>query len=167
MSLEILLKTCKILKTQLNENGKTVNIKPQRNETISFFAIDNEKKAPSCTIRQSLHYSGQICDLIVIMGSNDNPQKIVCLVELKGSNVLKAANQIECTFEVLNRYLHENRITENCIIWRAYILRSGSSPIRHNQAQNLLIPIFTKKGFKISRTNNNDDLGQFIRSSSF
>ncbi len=163
MTLEIFLKSCRINKTSWQEKGKYVNIRPQDGEIIQFFLIDTENNQ-NCKIRQLLNHNGEICDLIVSYQKNNSRNKIVCLVELKGTRVDKAANQILSIYKILKECLNRNRI-ENCsqILWRAYILRAGSSPIKHTEAQRLLLTEFDSNEFKISRKNNCDDLGKFIR----
>jgi len=73
--------------THYKESGVKIGLQPESGETVLFFSIDNQSN-PNCKFRQLLGINEEnqrICDLIVFY-AKDN-QRVICFVELKGSDL--------------------------------------------------------------------------------
>jgi hypothetical protein len=152
---------CLISRTTFTDNGITVNVRPQKGELVKFFVVD-EKSNPGSTLREALGMQGRICDLVVHYIKESNPEKVFCFVELKGKRIDDALEQILDTFEALEGSSeHSERIK-----WKAYILIGIASPIKLDPGTIKVLK--TKfgdkdKGWRITKKNNKDDLGSFLR----
>lgn len=95
-------------------------------EVILFF--DKVDKDP---IRQGLGMNNQLCCDGIIFYANKN-QKVICLVEMKHSNLGEAKEQIKQTYGRLLTLLKQNCTacpgSLKQIIWQAYIFHSGAAP---------------------------------------
>lgn len=147
--------------TSWHESGNRINVVPQQDETVKFFVIDPESNS-DCTFRQSTGLSGPICDIIVTFLKGRDQIQIICLLEMKGNKLNHAIQQISNTYDALTRY-HEDFKRAN---YRGYILIRGSAPIKldDNNKRNL-VRIFGQGNFTITRQQNKDALGAFLRKS--
>lgn len=156
-----ILKPCLIYGTTFTDNGITVNVRPQRDESVKFFVVD-EKSNPNSTLRQSLDLRGRICDLVVYYLKGNNPEKVLCFVELKGRKIDDALEQILDTFKALESC---SELSER-IKWKAYILIGISAPIKVDPGlKKVLKAKFGEKDidWRITKKNDKDDLGGFLR----
>ena len=64
-----------------------------------------------------------ICDLVVFHTRKGNDKKVICLVELKGSNVKHAAKQVTNTYQHFCRSLARPLLQR--IDWKACIYLKG------------------------------------------
>ncbi|HFD38750.1 MAG TPA: hypothetical protein ENJ31_02700 [Anaerolineae bacterium] len=158
MPFNTLLLTCLIPGTSFTEQGATVRMEPRSGETLLFFAIDDQSN-PGCGLRQAINlYDGAICDLAVFYVPSDRDRNILCLVELKGSELDRAAEQIRNTYRALSSRLRPHA---QQVEWKAYILEHGSAPkLKRRRARETLQQILGKKAFAIKRDR---DLGAFLR----
>jgi len=115
--------------TSYNEKGtgKGVSMNKQSGDIILFFNTDNDL----CKVKQN---TANTCDLLIFVSNENKSTKILALVELKGSNIEHAIEQIKQT------YLYIHNQLKNCvgnytrlhrderIKWIGIILTSGSSP---------------------------------------
>src|SRR6266436_501803 len=98
--------------TSVTEKGVTVRISTDRkqadrgsNEIILFFKTDEQ------IVRRDLGIQDgeAICDYLVFYsreGKNDEEsEKVLCLVELKGGDVKRAMEQVNSTYEHLKQFL--------------------------------------------------------------
>ncbi|MDJ0735259.1 MAG: hypothetical protein QNJ47_14575 [Nostocaceae cyanobacterium] len=144
-------------KTSFKENGVEIKVQPESGETILFFSID-EQSNPSCKLRQVLKIDRQnmkICDLIVFYGKDNH--RVICFVELKGSDLERAVEQVENKYKSLTNILSSRC---NSFISKAYIKTNSSAPQEIKQYQEQLSTTFGKNNYDISK---NSDLGDFIR----
>ena len=163
MPFNTLLLTCLIPGTSVSEHGGRVSVEPQSGEVVLFFVVDDQTN-PDSTLRQDLGIVGAICDCVVYYVKGD--KKVLGLVELKGSNLDRALDQIMNTFQCLRQSLRACTLRRDCrpcflqIDWRAYVHIHGSAPRNTKQASRLLTQAFGKAKFAITRERN---LGSFLR----
>jgi hypothetical protein len=148
--------------TSWNQSGNRVNVVPTNGEIVKFFLIDPESN-PNCKFRDIINLSGPICDLIVTYTNGVNQVRIICLTELKGNKINHAIHQVTNTQQALRNY---NEVFRNAN-YRCYILIGGSAPIRINETiKRILTRNFGPRNYKITRRQNKDDLGKFLRGAS-
>lgn len=99
----------------------------------------------------------KICDLIVFY-AKDN-EKIICFVELKGSNIKTAKEQVINTYTHFDQYLRKCGLLDSYTA-KAYIKTNSSVPQEINKYQQELREKFGEGNYQISRDPN---LGNFIR----
>jgi hypothetical protein len=156
-----ILSPCLIPRTTFTDNGITVNVRPQKGESVKFFVID-EKSNPKSTLRKALGMHGRICDLVVYYLKEGNRGDALCFVELKGKKIDDALEQILETFEALEGCSESSGHTK----WKAYILIGIASPIKLDPGSiKILRAKFGDKdiGWRITKKNDKDDLGSFLR----
>ena len=145
-------------KTSFKESKASVEVKPEANETILFFNID-DKSNPACKLRKFLwgKETGQtICDLIVFYAKEK--ERIICFVELKDNigDLGHATDQVINTYKSLK--LHLKLIyTPKAFIYAF----TGSLPHKHQEYQRKLYKEFGENNFEFGGRNN--DLGNFLR----
>jgi len=106
--------------------GREIKIKPENDETILFFVIDNESNKYS-TIRQDLSIEGEICDLLILYSTKGSKEKVICLTELKGKDIKHGTEQVKNTFKALANNFDKEHLKR--IKWRSYIhMNRCSSP---------------------------------------
>ncbi|BAZ14561.1 hypothetical protein NIES4071_64050 [Calothrix sp. NIES-4071] len=98
---------------------------------------------------------------MIIFYANTN-DKIICFVELKGSDLKTAVQQVINTYESFKRYLVNSKQKSNFINFtaKAYIKFGGSVPQELDKYKKELNKVFGEHNFDLSR---NEDLGDFIR----
>ncbi|MDQ1254286.1 MAG: hypothetical protein QG646_3517 [Euryarchaeota archaeon] len=155
-----ILEPCTITRTTFTENGTTVNVHAQPEESVRFYVID-EASNPRSTLRENLKINEGICDLVVYYTRTlkvTNGKEIFCLVELKGKKIKDAVDQITDTFKVLKSHSSKK------IKWKAYILINLASHIKVGDAEKRkLRQNFGRHGWRITKINDRDDLGDFLR----
>ena len=154
-----LLLNCLIEGRSVKENKRTVVVeKPEKNEIILFFKIDDQSNK-RCTLRKAITLSGGICDSIVFYSSEG--QKKVCFVELKGADIESAIKQVVNTYKNLKGAIKYN--LSQTIEWKACILHGGAAPrLIKKEYRETLKKIFGKNGFKLS-SGPRLDIGSFLR----
>ncbi|MEA2045364.1 MAG: hypothetical protein U9N48_02385 [Euryarchaeota archaeon] len=149
--------TCLKYGTSFDEHGANVHVKGGRSDgTVLFFSVDDQSN-PRSTLREDLKIEGKICDLLIFYAPKGSDTKVLCLVELKGSDITRAVKQIKSTYQSLKSTFNRTHLQE--IEWKAYVLTTGSSPRNIKENKNRLIETFDKKNCDISRKS---DLTGFI-----
>lgn len=127
-------------------------------EVVLFF--DKVDKEPIC---QGLGMSSQKCCDGIIFYAN-KAQKVICLVEMKGSDLGEVKEQIKQTYERLSALLKQE--CTSCpgnlkqIIWQAYIYHSGASPKGgYRDCEDYLKGC----GFKEAWVRNDRDISKYLR----
>ncbi|RKZ54722.1 MAG: hypothetical protein DRR08_26190 [Candidatus Parabeggiatoa sp. nov. 2] len=161
--LETLLLTPCLLpsKTRFDESNASVWIKPQADETILFFSIDDQSNS-ECQLRQLLwgNKAGEnICDLIVFYAKGN--ERVFCFVELKDNlqeeDLNQAIKQVTNTYTHFKRHLRLNhRYTAKAFI------SSPKSSKRHQKYQQALLNVF-KEPSNIECNGRAEDFGDFLR----
>jgi hypothetical protein len=167
MPFNSMLLTCLTNGTSYTEAGNSVRLSPASRETVLFFGVDDQSD-DTRSLRPDFGISGPICDLIVFYRNERENRTVVCLIELKGSELEYAANQIVNTYRhvagALNQYAHrrsdEYQRQYECVEWKAYIKVHRGSHTQHGTAQDCLQKVFGKDNYDIRR---NPDIGQFLR----
>jgi hypothetical protein len=155
---------CLIRGTSFAESGVRVYVNPQSEEKVHFFVLDDQAN-PDCTLRQDLEMSGRICDILVSYARQGKNKTILCLVELKGKNLERAAEQVVNTCRYLWSYL-EKQLEHSAfrkIEWTAYLCRHKKSRApskRTDRAKKTLRDFGRFSKCDITR---NSDLGRFLR----
>jgi hypothetical protein len=140
------------------ESGIEVSMTQQAGEKVFFFAMDKPD------VRQSLQIQGHLCDGLVFFSRQD--EKVLCFVELKGSDLDVAVAQVISTHKQLKQALEQSLKRMSCqtqmnlISWKAYIRLRGGSPkdVKHYKKQ--LEETFGKGNYDIKEDR---DLGRFLR----
>jgi hypothetical protein len=147
------LVSCLIPDTHFSEKGCRVSVVPEVDEIILFFVIDDQSN-PNCALRRTLGIErGTTCDVLVWYVKGNQIRRVSCLVELKGSNVKKAGDQIKNVYRLLQAMFPPQ------IEWKAYILLHGSAPRETIAVKRDLEKTLHGK-CEIKR---NPDLGKFLR----
>jgi hypothetical protein len=156
-SIDMIERTCFKTGTSCSDSGVTVRIQPTRSEEVQVFHIDDSSNPP-CRLRTDLPIIGPICDCVFSYAKTRATSRILCLVELKGSNIEEAVDQILNTYEHVHSRLcreHQQRIT-----FKAYIRLHGASPRDNRNQQERLDRKFRRGNALIRR---NPDIGDFLR----
>ena len=136
-------------------------------EIILFFHIDTPK------IRRDLGIQGEACDLIIYYASKK--RRSICLVELKGSDIGHAVEQISNTYNHIKQRLYdavppdtEARSSLHKITWKACIRFSGSAPQDIKKYRDKLDRLFPKsweiEAYRpLSRRDSNEDITSLVR----
>ncbi len=159
----LLLSDCLLPGKTSYEEGVKIKLKPESGETVLFFNIDNQSN-PNCKLRQllGLNSEGQkICDLIVFYAKEDT--KIICFVELKGSDIKTARDQVINTYTAFNKFLRKYN-SGLYFTPKIYILFNGSVPKEIDKYQEELKNMFGEGNSDINR---NPDLGAFLRGAGY
>jgi hypothetical protein len=147
-------------KTRFEESQALVWVKPEEDETLLFFSID-DKSNPACKLRKLFwgKQEGQsLCDLIVFYAKEG--ERIFCFVELKDNSkdIGHATEQVTNTYEHFKQYLSPKyRYTAKTFISTS----GGSVPKNQKSCQSVLAKKFGKNNFAISKHPN--ELGDFLR----
>ena len=173
MPFNLLLLSSLKRETKLSDHGHTVFIRPKQDEHILFFDIDNDTSALRAALQERMRQIN-ICDGLIFYQSGS--KQILCLVELKGSDIEHAVHQILNTYNFLQELLKESlqstkvgRSLLSQVTWYAYICqrkRSSAPSMKSNKHKiqkyqhiyKLLENTFTK--YKIQK---NSDIGTFLR----
>jgi hypothetical protein len=130
-------------------------------EVTLFFKIDED------IIRSSLNMQEmKCCDGLVFYARDGEEKKTICLVELKGSNLKEAAEQINTTRERLEEILRSE--CSSCssylkqIIWKACIYRRNCSVDQKEDCKRLLLKRFRREDITFLYGSKND-VGAFLR----
>lgn len=160
----LLLESCLLTgKTRFKENQALVSVKPEEDETILFFSIDDQTNS-NCKLRQLLwgKQEGQsLCDLIVFYAKER--ERVFCFVELKDNikDIGHATEQVKNTYQRFKQFLRpEYRYTPKSFFLAAAYKRS-SAPKSQKSYQNTLFKVFGKGNFAISK--NKEEFGDFLR----
>jgi hypothetical protein len=160
MPFNSLILSCSYHKTSFTDNGLTISVKKKADETVLFFPIDNDINTLKNDIKIG---TGPICDLIVFY-SGDNPT--ICFVELKGTDLKRATTQIVNTYKKFNTALiacTSDRKCKRCldrIVWKAYVLVHGSSPIPKDMSSKESLKKLFGKHFQIAHQK---EIDSFLR----
>lgn len=157
MPFNTLLLTSLTSKTSFAESGGRVSVEAESGEVVLFFNIDNE------IARQGLNIQGLICcDCLVFYAREAEKKKILCLVELKGSNLKHAVKQITTTHKHLKEALQHSSGRDHLkhVTWKAYIFQHGQSPKDTIRYKAQLEEAFGKNNVEILRK---EDIGPFLR----
>lgn len=163
MPFNTLLLTCLSPKRSFSEAGGRIRFNQGTNETILLFVID-QRSNPHSTVYQDLIINGLVCDLIIYYIKDD--KKIICFIELKGSDIQRAVEQIGNTFNKFKKSLQISTTKKACcphstnIRYKSYILLHGSAPRMIKDYMYTLEQSFGRGNFLISRC---EDISNFIR----
>jgi len=163
--LETLLLTPCLLpgKTRFDESNASVWVKPQVDETILFFSIDDQSNT-DCKLRQLLWGDKEgenLCDLIVFYARGN--EQVFCFVELKDNlaeeDLSQAVKQVTNTYMHFKQHLRLNhRYTAKTFISAP----KGPRSKRHQKYQAALLKVF-KEPNNIEYSGNADEFGDFLR----
>jgi hypothetical protein len=108
---------------------------------------DREKRVPHSLGIPEDH---QRCDGLVFYAQDETMERVICLVEMKSTNVTDAASQIIATKEHIEKLLREecNALPQECrsdcrkqiahITWKACLYHHGASPDKVRDCQKQL-----------------------------
>lgn len=146
-------------KTSYREDGVEIRVQPTTGETVLFFSIDPEKN-PNCKLRQLLGLNKEgmkSCDLIVFYATDS--KNIICFVELKGSKIDVAKEQVINTYKYFTKFLKKSEPLLT-FIPKAYIKFDSSLPQETDKYKQQLKDTFGEGNYDINR---DSDLGKFLR----
>jgi hypothetical protein len=112
--------------------GKGVSMTRTPGDVILFFNTDNN----NCKVKQN---TTNTCDLLIFVSNERIPTKILALVEIKGSDVDHAVEQIKQTYQYIHRQLntcvnnYTRHFSAGTVKWLGIILRSNSSPVDYKK----------------------------------
>lgn len=114
-------------------------------------------------MRRVLKLQGGICcDGLVFYTLEGQNKKVLCLVELKASDIDHAVKQIITTYKHLKQALENSSSRDYLkqLTWKAYIHYHGSSQRQIKLCKTELERVFGKNNGDITR---DKDLGPFLR----
>ncbi len=120
-------------------------------EVVLFFQLD-DRTDPHKRVPRNLGIpdSNQRCDGLVFYSQDEKAEKVVCLVEMKSTNIGGAEDQLISTKEHVEQLLRKecDSLPENCqadcrgqitnITWKACIYHHGASPDEFERIQKQL-----------------------------
>ena len=108
-------------------------------EVLLVFQLDRGRKGPFRIHRQG-QYTGRLCDGLVLFRRTGGIKMLLCLVELKGSDLVDAALQIKETLVELRRLVGKECVCGGPldIAWAAFIASNRPDHPKHTEAQKLL-----------------------------
>jgi len=120
-------------------------------EVVLCFQLD-DRTDPHKRVPRSLGMpdNNQRCDGLVFYSQDEKAEKVVCLVEMKSTNIAEAANQLISTKEHIEQLLRRecDSLPQNCqsdcrrqitlITWKACIFHHGASPDKREGIQKEL-----------------------------
>lgn len=115
MPFETLERHCRLPSTHFTEQGKTVSLEPEQDETVRFFHIDNHAF-------RSYFQVANVCDLLIEY--QRETFALLLFIELKGKNLRDAEQQIVGAVKAVRTCL------EGQWALRALVVASGVSPKR-------------------------------------
>ena len=159
MPFNSLVLKCLTTKTSHTDAGTEVRMTPQAGERILLFVIDDSSN-PGCTFRidMGLRPTDIICDCIFFYLQDGRPKKVLCLTELKGSDLKHAVEQILSTYRLLSEKCGRKNAQQ--IEWKACIRVRTSSPVQMPSNMKELINLLGNNNVKILRA---ADVGAFVR----
>jgi hypothetical protein len=150
------------------EQKTKASIEPAENEIVFFLRMDCDEARIQLGMKKGEKKA--TCDYLVFYARRsknyEERKAILCLLELKGSDIDHAIHQVIATRESIKQNLRILQGTEvwsyvQRPIWKAYICCHPKSAIVPSKKQALDIEkAFGKNNFKITH---NDDLGVFLR----
>jgi hypothetical protein len=154
--------------TSVSESGLTISIKPSKDETIQFYCTDcDHARKKLCMVREER----TSCDYVVLYARNmqSNEKELLCFLELKGSDIKHAAEQIRNTCKYVHTFWKDKleRKQHEYVVQCACICLHGRGSYLRDQirARQLLRPIFSNEDYvEVKRVNDKyKELGQFLR----
>ncbi len=120
-------------------------------EVILCFQLDDRTDQENRVSRSlGIPENNQRCDGLVFYSQDEKADRVICLVEMKSTNVKHAASQVISTKEHIENLLREeyNSLPEECrfecrkqiahITWRACLYHHGASPDKIGDIQREL-----------------------------
>lgn len=165
---------CKSSKTSCEEGKGKVSIKPDKGEDVCFFNFNKENHAIAClALKVPLNpiKKGEriICDCLVYFGRRSLQHNMYvesyCLVELKGSDLKHAMQQLLNTFDRLWIMLHESPCKDQLglIIKKGYICIHGNVPKETKAKELAVLRKELKARFDDFEHRRDSDIGPFLR----
>lgn len=160
--LSVTLAGCSVRGTKVTESGLTVSTDTLPGETILFFKTD------SATGRQCLgivEENLKACDYLVLYSKKDNRAEIICFLELKGSDLKHATDQIINTYNhpkiLAEGEIEKSRLSQ--ITWKVSICMKSHPPSNDQHSRDRLAKVF-KQHVRIRHGIKHDKLlGSFLR----
>lgn len=150
----------KISKCSYSENGVKVSVKKEQNEIINFFLIDRNMNDKEYLIKRREISEKEICDLVISYEKRGKNAITFCLVELKGSDINHAIDQVCRVFDVLK----DKECCHHNVIWKVYICSHGSSPIRYDTTHERKLKDRFRSGcYKLSKNRKTDPFQNFLK----
>lgn len=147
--------------TSFTESGVSASMRQENDETILFFHLDSDKNRQQFNQYLGIANTGElICDLLIyyLNHAHNEPEKAICLVELKGKDVSHGVKQLLNTYEIFNKKLTDNRLFQG-VKWGAFIMIHSKSSAPKN-TKKVLKPL-EDKGLKCGICRK--DIGKYIR----
>jgi hypothetical protein len=110
-------------------------VKPDAGELILCFQIDDEKKLSQIL---DMGANDTKCDGLIFYAKDGEPKKVICLVEMKRTNIKEVAHQITTTRDHIKHMLQQECGTHypkllNFITWKACFYSIGVSDSREKE----------------------------------
>jgi hypothetical protein len=137
-----------------------VSMTQEAGEKVLFFRMDQKPVRDSLGINKD----DKICDGLVFYCRGN--EKTCCFVELKGSKVNTAIEQVTHTFGRFKEEIQSSLLRMNCqsllkqISWKAYVCSHGNVPRVVKEYEKPLEGTFGRDNYYIG---SNSDLGVFLR----
>ena len=129
--------------THFTENKASASISPGKDETFLFFHLDLDNKKQFNKYFSIANTGQPICDLLIyyFKHTHNEPEKAICLVELKGRDVSHGVEQLLNTYKIFNKKLMEMDVQPfQNVKWGAVIIPRPKSSVPRN-AKRLLKPL--------------------------
>src|SRR5579859_245648 len=145
-------------KVVISPNNSIARRDPFQGEVILCFQLDDPNDQEK-RVQHSLGIAddGQRCDGLVFYSKDEQPYRVICLVEMKSKNIKEAADQITSTKRHLKMLLDKEcyALDDNyranalkqitSIKWKAALYHFGGSP--DNEVEKILLELKKSYGF--------------------
>lgn len=160
--LNALLQRCRENGTSVQESGIRVSTQLLTGEIIIVFHIDSDEGRKSLKMEDE---GIRICDFIFYYTKENEVNEVVCLLELKGTELLRASDQVKKTHQRLialtNEAIH-SKYHRN-LTWRICICLRGQAPATSQRIRDELKELFGKHNVEIRHGVKHHDIGPLLR----
>lgn len=155
MSIDAVVASCLIRGTSFSEKAKSVAIRKRTDEIVMAFRTDSPEFRGITNVQRASD--------VAFLYMRHLGRPVLLFVELKGSDISHAADQLQATIEAV-RKLIRNTVHSSypeCSDVRAIIVRSGSAPANQTLIQERF---YKATGVRLRFARDKADLRDFVNS---
>lgn len=160
------LTSCRIPRTNVQESGIHVSTQKLTGEKIVFFHTDCDEGRECLGMRIVGESSERICDYLLYYSKVNTQIEVICFLELKGTDLATAAEQIDATYTKTKALMQEtihSRYHAN-LRFRACICLRSQAPSTSQRIRDSLIQKFGGgRNVEVRHGVKRHDIGPFLR----
>ncbi len=155
------LQGCRKSGTSASERGLRVSTERLTGETIIFFHTDSDEGRECLRITS---IDNKVCDYFIYYSMDGRRSEIVCLLELKGTNLEDAEKQVRETHEHLKLLFNALMYNDNQnLIWRVCICLHNHAPNVNQRIRDRLKRDYGRGNVEIRHGVSHHDIGPLLR----